>query len=192
MIKDNFTRSKEEAMKKLERARVAKEVDDKILPILDIINSLDNYYTSSSCAGRILLIQIPSIGDKKNAVFLGKWHREIEGREIIDTVKKSEKGFIWILAQSPIIHICAKTLDDGDKMVKLGNRSGFKNSSLKSVKGRIVVEIASTERLDAPIGKNGKIFCNKELLNLLVRIANDVLKRSDKKLERLKEELNKI
>ena len=49
---------------------------------MNIINKSDDYYTSSSCSGRIVLIELPEIGDKKEAKFLGKWHREILRNEL--------------------------------------------------------------------------------------------------------------
>jgi len=75
--------------------------------------------------------------------------------------------------------------------LKTAISSGFKNSGLKSLGRKIVIEICSTERLDAPVGKNGKLFCNEEYLHLLVEIANDVIDRSNLKLNRLKNELKK-
>ena len=76
-------------------------------------------------------------------------------------------------------------------MVKIANACGFKNSAFKSVGKNIVIEICSTERLDAPIGKDGVLFCNKEYLELLIEIANEVIRKSDLKLNRLKSELKK-
>jgi len=186
-----FRDGKEIAMKKLKKAVTQDMVDEKIIPLLDIINQSEKFYTSSSCAGRILLLQIPEIGDKKNAKFLGKWHRIIEPQELLSTVEKAEKGQLWLLAQSPIIHITAKTSLDAEKMLKTAISCGFKNSNLKSIGKKIVLEICSTERLDAPIGKDAILFCNDEHLNLLIDISNDVVEKSNLKLAKLQKELKK-
>jgi len=177
-----FLDGKETAMKKLKKAITEDMVDEKILPMLNIINQSENFYTSSSCAGRILLLQIPEIGDKKNATFLGKWHRTIESQELLSALRKAKKGQLWLLAQSPIIHITAKTSLDAEKMLKTAISCGFKNSNLKSIGKKIVLEICSTERLDTPIGKNAILFCNEEHLSLLIDISNDVIKKSNLKL----------
>jgi len=187
----DFLQGKKNALNKLDNAKKEKKVDKKILPILEIINQSEKYYSSSSCSGRIVLIQLPEIGDKKNAEFLGKWHHIIKTEEITTSFKKAKKGQIWILAQSPIIHVISKTLKDAEKILKISISSGFKNSGLKSIGKKIVVEICSTERLDSPIGKNTEILCNIEYIELVVNIANSIIKRSDKKIIELKNQLKK-
>ncbi|MCK5031359.1 MAG: hypothetical protein KAR64_07830, partial [Thermoplasmatales archaeon] len=56
---------------------------------------------------------------------------------------------------------------------------------------KIVIEICSTERLDAPVGRDGNLFCNSKYLDLLVDIANDVFIKSKEKLVRLEKTLMK-
>jgi tRNA wybutosine-synthesizing protein 3 len=181
---EEFERAKREAIKKFLKACDENKVDREILPLLNKINERKEYYTSSSCAGRILLLEIPHIGDKKNAKFLGKWHRKIEVRELEPFISKAKKGVIWLLAQSPIIHIATNSYESADRMVKIANSCGFKNSSIKSIGKKIVVEVCSTERLDVPIGKDGFIFCNQNHLKLLVEISNEVIEKSKRKIER--------
>ena len=161
-IERHFLDNKKIALKKLANAKKEHLADEKIIPILDIINQSDNYYTSSSCAGRIVLLEIPVIGDKKNAKFLGKWHSTIKKDEILNSVKKAKKGQLWLLAQSPIIHIGCKKNNDADQMIKTAIACGFKHSGYKSLEDKYVVEVVSTERLDSPIGKDGVLFCNNE------------------------------
>jgi len=186
-----FLDAKEKALNSLEKAKNENKVDKGIKAILDIINKSDDYYTSSSCAGRIALIELTHLGDKKGAEFLGKWHRKIEPSEIDVAAKKAKTGMLWLLAQSPILHIGANTNDISDSLLKTAISCGFKNSGLKSTGRKIIVEICSTERLDSPIGKDGKLFCNEEYLNLLVNIANEIMDRSSLKLHRFEEKLEK-
>ena len=186
-----FLKHKKIALAKLQSAKEENLVDRGVLNILSLINQLDDYYTSSSCAGRVLLLELQSIGDKKNAVFLGKWHRKIESGEILNSLEKASKGFLWLLAQSPIIHIGARTADAADKMLKLAMSAGFKHSGLKSFDKKIVVEVVSTERLDAPVGKDGKLFCDNEYLDLLVEICNEIMDKSALKLSRFENKLEK-
>ncbi len=190
-IEKEFYKSKEKALESLRKAKIYDKVDRKILSILDLINKSVEFYTSSSCAGRIVLLEIPKIGDKKNAKFVGIWHRTIKPTELKSALKDAKTGLLWIIAQPPIIHISVKTSSAADKLVKIANSSGFKNSSFKSYDKNIVIEICSTERLDAPIGKNGVLFCNKEYLNLLINIANEVILKSNLKLKKFKSQLKK-
>ena len=186
----NFLDGKKIALQKLENAISEGKVDKKILSVLKLVNTSDGYYTTSSCAGRIVLLELPEIGDKKNAKFLGKWHRTIDIEELLKAKENAIKGQLWLLAQSPILHVVTKTESDADEMIKLGISCGFKNSGARSLGKRIIVEICSTERLDMPIGKDGEVFCDKEYLNFLVELSNDVIKRSSKKLDRFEKKLN--
>jgi len=191
-IEKDFLVVKKNALDKLSKAISEREVDDEILPILNIINGSDEYYTSSSCAGRIVLLEIPVIGDKKQAKFLGKWHRNIEPGDILSKLTKARSGQLWLLAQSPILHISAKTVHSADKILKTAVFCGFKNSGLKSLADKLVVEVCSTERLDSPIGRNGELFCKDRYLQMLVDISNDVLTKSRRKLIRFEDKLKEM
>lgn len=187
----DFLEGKKSALSKLKKAQKENKVDPGILPILDIINESENYYTSSSCFGRIVLLEIPSIGDKKKAKFLGKWHKAINVDELLSAAKSAETGQLWFLSQSPIVHITAKTNNAADKILKTAIACGFKNSGLKSIGKKIVVEILSTERLDAPVGRDGVLFCNKDHLELLINISNKIMKKSTFKLQKFEKKLRK-
>ena len=185
----DFIKNKKQTLTKLQQEKEKKKVDYKIIPILDLINSCNNYYTTSSCYGRIVLLEIPEIGDKKNAKWLGKWHREIELNEFLSAGQKANKGYLWILAQSPIIHVHSNDFESADNLIKIAFSCGFKNSSFKSFKNNIVIEIISTERLDAPIGKDGKFFGNNNYLDLLINISNNIINRSSEKLKNFESKL---
>jgi tRNA wybutosine-synthesizing protein 3 len=184
--------AKEKALKALEAAHLSKKVDEEIVPLLEVLNNQEGFYTSSSCAGRIVLLEIPQIGDKRGARFLGIWHRTIDTHELTTAAQKATSGLLWLLAQAPILHIGAETLELANTLVKTAVSCGFKNSALKSTGKRIIVEICSTERLDAPIGRDGRLFCDEKHLILLVEIANEVIVRSRVKIGKFTKKVVKI
>ena len=186
-----FIQAKENALHHLEQAETKQEVDTAIQPILNLLNTSSSYYTSSSCSGRIVLLELPRLGDKQHACFLGKWHGFITVDNVYQALQKASTGMIWFLAQSPILHIGAETLADADTLVKLGVSSGFKNSAIRSLQPRIIVELCSTERLDTPLGNQGSMNNDTEYLELLTMIANQIIQRSQKKLKRFEETLRK-
>ena len=192
MTKKEFLDAKENALKSLNEACDQEKVDEGALPLLSIINKIDGLYTSSSCAGRIVLLEIPHIGDKKGARFLGVWHRTIQQEELSAASKKATKGLLWLLAQAPIIHIGVENLPLADRMVKTAVACGFKNSAIRSLGKTVIIELCSTERLDAPIGRDGGLFCSEKHLTLLVEISNEVIERSSEKMSRLAEKLAKF
>lgn len=190
-VERDFLDGKKSSLLKLQTAKKENKVDPGIQSILDLINKTEDFYTSSSCFGRTVLLEIPSIGNKKEAKFLGKWHRSIDVDEVISSVKNAKSGQLWLLSQSPIIHITAKTNNAADKMLKTAIACGFKNSGLKSIGKKIIVEILSTERLDSPVGKDGELLCNQAHLELLVNISNEIIKKSNLKLQKLEDKLRK-
>jgi tRNA wybutosine-synthesizing protein 3 len=186
-----FFEAKEKALHSLEIATLTHAVDLDILPLLTVINTSKRYYSSSSCAGRLVLLQIPIIGDKRQAEFIGKWHRPIDIDEFFVSLEKATSGFLWFLAQAPILHVGAKTTNDAEHLMKTAIRCGLKNSGLKSIGKKIIVEINSTERIDAPIGKDGTLYYDRGYIPILVDLANMVLERSQIKVQRLERELRK-
>ena len=187
-----FTQYKKKALASLERALEKEEVDTKIIPVLNAINSFPCFYTTSSCAGRIMVLEVPSVGRKKEAKILGKWHHKIKGQEIQDCISTATWGQIWLLAQSPIFHVGVKSMKDTDSLLSIAIGSGFKNSGIKTKGKKIIVEITSTERVDAPLGKDGDLMCSKEYLEFLTEIADYVVERGDKKIYRLTKNLNSL
>lgn len=186
-----FLRSKQKALDSLIKAKYENKLDKDIEEIINLINSNNEYFTSSCCSGRIVIIELPELGHKKAAKFLGKWHRDVRYDELIDAVRSSRFGMIWILAQSPIIHVSTSSYLLADNLIKIAILSGFKNSGFKSTTGNIIVEICGTERLDSPIGNNGQLFINNEHLNFLLDISNHIIKRSRKKLRIFEKNLKK-
>jgi len=180
-----FTHYKKKAMASLNRALDRGEVDTKIIPILDTINSLPYFYTTSSCAGRIMVLEIPSIGKKKEAKILGKWHHKIGSQEMLDCITNAIQGQIWFLSQSPIFHVGVKSMKETDSLLSIALASGFKNSGIKTKGKKIIIEITSTERVDAPLGRDGEMMCSKKYLEFLIEIANYTIERGDKKINRL-------
>jgi len=69
----DFLKSKERAMYALEKAMKNGEVDEKALPIIEKLNGVEEFFTTSSCSGRIVILEVPSLGKKVDARFLGKW-----------------------------------------------------------------------------------------------------------------------
>ena len=175
------------------------KVDEGIRPLLDAINCRESYVTTSSCAGRIVLLQVPELGDKKDAVFLGKWHRPISVREAMEALSQPEAAgdeMVFLLVQSPIVHIRCKDIVAAAKMRALGEACGLKYSTIRSLTtaddgsvDRVVVELLGTSSMDMPLGTREKVFPNIEYLEYLTLISNTMFERNKKRFDRLLTEL---
>ena len=186
----NFEEQKEKAMEGLRKALAEDKVDRDIIPLLEKINSLDNYFTTSSCSGRISVMEMPHFGDKLNSVWLGKWHREVTVEEVLEAIEKHKTGQLWFLVRSPILHVAARTMEDAVRLLNLSIGLGFKYSSIKSVSHKkLLVEIRSTERMDVPLGENGELWVSGEYIKRIVNLSNAQMRRFKSKLNRLEDEI---
>ena len=184
----NWVEFKRKKLEILERAKENGEVDEDIIPLLDTINSFDCFVTTSSCSGRIVVLDVPKIGDKLNAKFLGKWHRTVDWKEVAKALEKSTST-TWLISDPPIIHVACRDLECARILMRIANESGFRRCGIISL-NRFVVEITSFEKLEAPLAVNGKIVVDESYIKLLTDFANEKLLRGKEKLERLKSKLS--
>ena len=91
---------------------------------------------------------------------------------------------LYFKYEPPIIHICCKTINDAQRLLTCAKDSGFKKSSIINIEPRIVIEILSSERVEAPFWD-----VSKDYLSCLITEANKKLLLGKEKLDRLHEKL---
>jgi tRNA wybutosine-synthesizing protein 3 len=192
-----MTRFEEEKQRALERLR-QRGADEEVEELLEMINRLNEFFTTSSCSGRIALIGLPEVGAKRDARFIGKWHRPVVKADVLvamSDVKSSKNGDVWLLAQSPILHVACRGLEKASMLLQIALESGFKYSGIKAITkdtGKVMVEIMSTERMDVPLASNGKLFYDDAYLDFIVSKANFMLSRGKEKLKRFERKLHEL
>ncbi|WP_456452250.1 tRNA(Phe) 7-((3-amino-3-carboxypropyl)-4-demethylwyosine(37)-N(4))-methyltransferase Taw3 [Thermococcus sp.] len=185
-------KAKREALKSLFTAVKERKVDGDITALLMLINSIRGIYTTSSCSGRIGIIEEPAPGAKPLARWLIKVHRPIEFWEAKESLKKASRGIIFLKSQPPIFHVVAEDLERAKRLHELGLASGFKYTTFKAIGRRYLVEINATEYLTVPLGKDGNVLVSDEYLRFAVEIGNGMLKRSKGRLPRLERNFMKL
>lgn len=179
-----FRDQKENALRKLGEA----EVDDPIRPLVGLINSLSDLYTTSSCSGRISLLV--DLGKKPLNYWLGKWHSPASFEEVKGALKRlPERGLVWFKVEPAILHVVARSLEKAKLVMKAARRAGYKRVGLQGLReGRFVVEICDTEQMSVPVAKGGKLLIGEEYLRCLIHLANEKLEKSSEKLKKLERE----
>jgi len=186
-------RAKREALKSLFTAINEGKVDSDIMDLLLLINSIKGVYTTSSCSGRVGIIEELEIGAKPLSRWLIKKHAPITFEEAKESLKAAQKGMIFLKAQPPIFHVVGESLEIGKKLHEIGLSSGFKYTTFKALgKEKVLVEINGTEYLTAPLGRDGKILISDEYLEFSIALANEMLERSKSRLSRLGENFKKL
>ncbi len=179
-----FLRRKQDVLSKLDKSHIGKW-DEKIKKLCDKINSLENYYTTSSCSGRIILM----IDAEKKAedLFVFVSHEKVDFDELKNELDKpvKENQKIKFKLEPCIIHIACKTLEDAEKLLEKGKNSGWKKSGIIGTRNGITLELNSTEKLEFPIIQNKKILASDDFLKIVVDEANKKLEKSWVKIDKL-------
>lgn len=185
-----FVQQRSEAVNRYNMSLKAGDVDPELKSLLDFINSLEDFYTTSSCAGRIALFLY--LGGKDNDRFLGKWHRKVSFEEVSCALEAS-KGTTWFRYEPMILHVVARTLEGAKKLLDISHGTGFKRAGIRGIKEeRFMVEICSTEKIDTPVMRAGKMLVPEDYLKVLVEIANEKFDRGHEKLKRLEKDLMEL
>ncbi|MFC1455085.1 hypothetical protein ACFLQI_03300 [Candidatus Undinarchaeota archaeon] len=181
--------SKKESMKKLEKALDGGKVDLEMLPVLEKINQIGDYHTTSSCSGRVNLFEVKGFGAKGTLNSLGKWHEGVAESEFLPAVDKHKANELWLKVEPPILHVVCSDFESAKKLLSAAYAAGFKHSSIKSGGMSFMVEITSTERMELPLGKGGKVLVDEDYLKFVLKMSNEKLKKSKEKLKRFVKEL---
>lgn len=185
MQQNNFQQRKSSILLKKDKSSIG-DWDKKITPLCKRINKFPNYYTTSSCSGRIALINANS--KQRQGNLLKTYHKKISLNELKKDLENLSKKYKQVkFKQEPcILHVCCKTLSDTENILNKSRISGFKRSGIISIKkNKIIVEILSTEKLELPIIRNNQILLNKNYLKILIQESNKNLEKTWKKIEKL-------
>jgi tRNA wybutosine-synthesizing protein 3 len=184
MVVDSFKMRKQEVLAKLDKS--SKQSWDKpILELCEKINDLENYYTTSSCSGRVLVM----VDQEKKGPGLFEYvsHDLINLKKLKDNLNKVTKSSLIKFKQEPcILHVACKDLNLAQELLDKASRAGWKRSGIISSGKRFIVEMNGTDKLEFPIMKDGKILVDDEFLGLVVEKSNKNMKRSWEMIGKLK------
>ena len=178
-----FDLDKKNALSKLDKSKIG-EIDKDIKPLVDLINSKENYYTTSSCSGRICLT-LKSTDSKKNQTeWLLKKHDTVSFDEIKKALSSYKENDLWFEQEPFILHVACRTIDDANKFLNKVRSVGLKRSGIISLK-KIIIEIIGTEEITTIIGRDGRVVADNDFLQLLIEQANYNFRRNNNKLKNL-------
>ncbi|GAB6946559.1 hypothetical protein JCM16161A_06890 [Vulcanisaeta sp. JCM 16161] len=180
MVRTNFDARKSVFVKRLIEEGSQHRVDFDIYDFLLAFNkSLNDYYTTSSCSGRIALAKAPRLSYSKGSglfKFLVKWHRPVTYNEVINVINGIDDGDVWLLVRAPIMHFVARDLNGALKMLRIAREAGFKHSGIYSVThDGVVVEVQGEDRFEIPLIINGRLVVPMDSLRRIVDVANETL-----------------
>ena len=181
MPRDNFLQRKKAVL--LKRDKSSKQSwDEKIAKLCEAINKKDDYYTTSSCSGRIVVMK----DEDKKAPNLFEFvsHDLISFEELKKELGKIKKDTKF-KQEPPILHVACKNLKDAFDLLNKARRVGWKRSGVISEGKMFVAELISTEKLEFPLTRKGKLLVDDNFLKIVLEKANKNLKKSWEKIEKL-------
>ena len=167
------------------------EIDKAIFTLVEYINSLKDYYTTSSCSGRIMLL---TQAEKKPDV---KWlyvtHEQATVEDVLNALSseslKSHPEMVWFRQENLILHVACRTIDDANKLLKIARDIGLRRSGIIADSNNIIVEICSTEKMDVPVALHEQLIVSKDYIRTICCVANEKFLRGREKLERLEKDV---
>ncbi|MEM1521482.1 MAG: hypothetical protein QXG48_01075 [Thermofilaceae archaeon] len=187
-----FDKGRTRALRSLLRSIELGLVDPDAIPLLSLLNSLADYYTTSSCSGRIQLAATRLPGEKFRMLVIAKWHEPVSPSALVEVLKACRYEDLWLSVQGPILHVACRSLDAARLLIAAARAAGLKHSGIMSIEGSVMVELIASDRIEAPLRLGGKPVLRDEALIDFVERANEVLLRAKGKLSRLKEALEPL
>mmetsp|Transcript_20573 Transcript_20573/g.33401 ORF Transcript_20573/g.33401 Transcript_20573/m.33401 type:complete len:178 (+) Transcript_20573:195-728(+) len=159
-----------------------------------------DFYTTSSCSGRISIMSQPLERTKG-----GKWllvtHDKInysEAKEALinlsnfssstaptaSVVPMGGEDLVVFRFEPMVLSVECRTLALADRLVQRAILCGFRESGISSVKKRVMATIRTSLRLEAPVGKGGRLLVSDEYLQILCALANDKLHQNWIRMDR--------
>ncbi|MFH1589510.1 MAG: tRNA wybutosine-synthesizing 3 family protein [archaeon] len=191
----NFDHEKEQTLKKMVSNDQSNKgsVDKPIKKLLNNINRTKNHYSTSSCSGRIILIQIPKSGRKQEAEFLYRTHSKAKLKDVLAAIKKIKgSNAVWFRQEAAILHIASRTLNDASKFLRVARAVGFKRSGLFEVKKHFLMELIATEKLETIIMRHGELLVDEKYLKVLVEESNKKMESTWDKIKKLELAVKKL
>ncbi|KAL6200966.1 hypothetical protein ACLB2K_024681 [Fragaria x ananassa] len=185
-------------------------VDTPIIPLLDVINRHRDYFTTSSCSGRISILSQPAARrvSKKKASG-GAWlyisHDPADPDSVLDLVFRrrsdptrnelrddDDHDDVVFRFEPLIVAVECRDVAAAQVLVSKAIASGFRESGITSSNKRVIIAIRCSIRLEVPLGSSREIMVSREYLRFLVGVANEKFeanrKRTDAFLEALQSE----
>nr|XP_060478017.1 tRNA wybutosine-synthesizing protein 3 homolog isoform X4 [Panthera onca] len=154
-----FKRWKAQGLSKADLSRKG-SVDEDVVELVQLLNGREQYFTTSSCAGRIILL------------------------DGIVALKKAN-GDAILKFEPLILHVQCRQLQDAQILHSVAIDSGFRNSGITVGKrGKTMLAIRSTHGLEVPLSHKGKLMVTEEYIDFLLKIANQKMEENKKRIER--------
>ncbi|GBF09071.1 tRNA(Phe) 7-((3-amino-3-carboxypropyl)-4-demethylwyosine(37)-N(4))-methyltransferase [Aeropyrum pernix] len=161
--------------------------------VLARINRPSKIVSTSSCTGRITLIEGEAHWLRNGARVAYKTHHPISRSEVERVLRR---GFtnLWLKVTGPILHLRVEGWQCAKSLLEAARRNGFKHSGVISITedSRLVVEIMSSQSMSVPLVMEGARIIGDDALDMLIEKANTILVESRIGLDAFSREVEEL
>lgn len=192
-----FSLAKQQCLSREDLSRKG-SIDEPIRRLVELINSSQFYYTTSTCSGRISLIEKPHDNPaiKKGGNFLLNNHQEVQFNAFQDLVTQfrsggDDKTCLWLKFEPFIMHVQCFDLERARNLVGFAIQSGCRNSgmSIGKKESKFLVAIRSTSSMEVPLHCGSRFLLDAHYLRFLSEECNRRLRENLAKLTEFTEGL---
>lgn len=180
---NQFEKEKRDFLKKKDKSKKG-SIDEDIIRLVNEINSKKDFYTTSSCAGRIVLLEMKSKKKNKCRWIFAK-HGKVNFSEIFGSLKNQKfRHPIWFKQQPIILHIACRNLDAAKRLLEI-SRKIFRRAGIISITNRkVTIEVIGDERIETIVADKNFV-ANEIFVENLIKYANENFDENKKKSEKL-------
>ncbi len=176
--------AREELWHEIYEERLIGYLDPGAERYLERFNATPRAWTTSSCLGRITVVEARYHWLRRGARVVYKTHDPITPGEL---EKVMSRGFqdLWLKVTGPIVHFKVETQSCAFSILRAARASGFKHSGIISGGSELTVEVMSSASFQAPLRLGGIDLYRGQALGLLADLANETLLEGRSRLDRL-------
>uniref|UniRef100_A0A3P9K3N4 tRNA wybutosine-synthesizing protein 3 homolog n=1 Tax=Oryzias latipes TaxID=8090 RepID=A0A3P9K3N4_ORYLA len=183
---ETFAQWKNTTLGKLDQSRKG-SVDERARHVVCLLNSQERFFTTSSCSGRIVLMDGPPEGgvvQKKDCRWLFISHDPCRSEDLVSALSRSS-GEAVLKFEAFVLHVKCHRLEDAQLLHSVAVNSGFRNSGLTvSRSGKIIMAVRSTHGLEVPLSHGGKLLVGEEYVHFLTQKANQKMEENFRRIHR--------
>ncbi|XP_048353691.1 tRNA wybutosine-synthesizing protein 3 homolog isoform X4 [Sphaerodactylus townsendi] len=190
----DFKSWKEQRLSRVDGSRKG-SVDEPIAGIVQLLNDQDCFCTTSSCSGRVVVLEQPPLCSpteptsgfeiqKQNCTWLMVTHQICTLEDVLTALQKATNDAIFKF-EPFVLHVQCRELQDAQLLHTVAIEAGFRNSGITvGRKGKIMMAVRSTHCLEVPLSQKGKLMVSEEYVDFVVHVANQKMKENRRRIDR--------
>ncbi len=174
-------------------------VDAPIASFVQTANGKRHLYTTSSCAGRLIVTLNEEAPDGYAIPWLFVSHELVEDAAVMmervrkrlaqEPAERVARSQVWFKLEPPIVAVVCSGEAAAARLMNLARgAAGIKRCFVIALRGTsgMVVSVSDTRRVEAVLMEDGVVLAPPEYVAATVRIANSKLVESRAKIEKLR------